>query len=298
MQVASAVLGPIALIRQIGSGEDLLPDSLGAAEFSVANGAGALQAGNEIGPITVDCLVDGTVTLSVSIADENLEYLRAGDYFSLTFSDCDNDIGILVDGGVDIEVLSDIAFSPDFEFEPPYRFEVEVDFSGLSITELESSYTITGGFTLTESTEDGVVFATDIKGDTLSILLDGLREDLRNFLIVGTLDLGVDAFTVEVRCQGEVCTRLDSYSLGGWVEFESISPFVGSGDDSPLDGEMEVTGGVASNGTGPSQLLIRALDYTCVELVVDELGDGNEEDWRTTWESLPTGVAEDCDGLD
>ena len=74
-----------------------------------------------------------------------------------------------------------------------------------------------------------------------------------------------------------------------------MSPFQGNGDEEPFTGVLEVVGGTAVGGVGPSRLETEALNPGCVELRLDENGDGGV-DWiqRTTWISLPTGIVDPC----
>lgn len=314
MEVTASVLGPVTLIRELGSGGGILPVELGAAGAStgsggvygelrelirparyfqavVAGGQGVQLAALELPPLTESCSVSGTLTLSASFADDFLQYLNVGDTVSAEFNRCDEGDGLVLDGGLRIEVLTRVAI----DLLPPYTFGSEFTFSRLSITEAGETATVSGGLRVQEATRDGVVFDTELSGDQLSVAVNGDTELLRYFEMVGRYDDSDGSYSMDVRCPGERCAQLESSSLNGFVDFRSIEPFAGVGDDAPFSGILSILGGVAAGGLGPSALAAEALNANCVELRLDENGD-SAVDWtqRTTWASLLAGVTDPC----
>ena len=291
-EVASAVLLPLILLNTLNIGDDLLPIGLDNSAFAVANDIAAQRIDIELP--SQACDVSGTVTLAVNIADDDLEMLTSGDTLSFDFNQCDNGEDIVIDGLLELEVLEDIAFNLDLEFEPPYALNVLLTFTRLSLSEPEQSAVLEGSLELLEQTDDGVEFNTRLDSEQVSLELNGSRELLRDVLIVGTANSADLSYTLDA-CEGEICTRLESDSLGGIVEFGNLSRFSGSGDESPSSGLMAVLGGIASGASEQSRLFIEALDASCVELRGDNDGDGNI-DWteRTTWDSLSEDMIDPC----
>ena len=314
MEVTASVLGPVTLIRELGTGGGILPVALNDSAVSTISGAvygklrelikparyfqavaaggqGVQFAALEFGPFTEDCSVSGTLTLSPSFADGSLQYLNVGDTVAAEFDRCDEGDGMVLDGGLRIEVLTRVAF----DFQPPYTFGSEFTFSNLSITEGGETAAVSGGLMVQEATRDGVVFETELSGEQLSVAVNGDTELLRYFEMLGRYDDSDGSYSLEVRCPGERCARLESSGLNGFVDFGSIEPFAGAGDDAPFSGILSIVGGVAAGGLGPSALAAEALNANCVELRLDENGD-SAIDWtqRTTWASLLAGVTDPC----
>jgi hypothetical protein len=318
MEVAFSVLGPIELIGFFNSDDGILP--LGLSEpallaasknhykslselihwpsdfLRAAEGGSLIQPVSvELPPETLPCFVSGSVTVSASFSDDNLQYLNSGDTISSSYQQCNDGDGAVIDGELRILILTRTAIDSDLNLVPPYTFGSEITFSDLSLTESGETTTLSGRFELEEATADGVVFESRLAIDQLSTAVNGDRESLRYFQLYGVMNEGNGSYTVEVLCEEGRCARLESSYLNGFVDFGSLTPFEGIGDEDPFRGVLETVGGVADDGVGPSRLETEALNPSCAELRLDENGDGGA-DWtqRTTWTSLPTGIIDPC----
>ncbi len=261
-----------------------------------AEGGSTIQsAAVELPPETQPCLVSGSVTVSASFADDTQQYLSPGDIISSSFQQCNDGDGVVVNGGFRILILTRTAIDFELNLVPPYIFGREIIFSDLSLTESGETTTLSGDLELEEATDDAVVFESRLAIDQLSTAVNGDRESLRYFQLYGVMNEGNGSYTVEVVCEEGRCARLESSYLSGFVDFGSLSPFEGIGEEDPFTGVLETVGGVADDGVGPSRLETEALNPSCAELRLDENGDGGV-DWtqRTTWTSLPTGIIDPC----
>jgi hypothetical protein len=318
MEVAFSVLETIDLIGFFNSDDGILPLELSepalsattnnhyktlselihwSADFLSATGGGSLiqSVAVELPPETLPCLVSGSVTFSASFADDTQQYLNPGDTVSTTFQQCNNGDGVVIDGGFRILILTRTEIDIDGNLVTPYSFGTETTFSDLALTELGETTRLSGSLELEEATADGVVFESHLASDQLSIAVNGDVESLRYFQLFGVMNDGNGSYTLEVRCEEDRCARLESSELEGFVDFRNLSPFQGFGNEKPFTGVLEVVGGVAESGIGPSRLEAEALNSGCVELRLDENGDG-AVDWiqRTTWTSLATGIVDPC----
>jgi hypothetical protein len=318
MDVAFSVLGPIELLGLFSSDDGILPLALSETPLTSTNktlyknvselihwpsgfltaaeGGSLIQAvAVELPPETQPCLVSGSVTVSASFADDTQQYLSPGDVITSSFQQCDNGDGVVINGGFRILILTRTAIDLDINLVPPYTFGRRISFSNLSLSEPGETTTLSGDLELEEATEDAVVYESHVATDQLTTVINGDRETLRDFQLSGVVNEGNGSYSVEVLCEAGRCPRIESDYLNGYVDFGSLSPFEGISDDDPYTGILEAVGGVAVDGLGPSRLETEALTPGCVELRLDENGDGGT-DWtqRTTWTSLPTGIVDPC----
>ncbi|MEA2080450.1 MAG: hypothetical protein U9P00_11445 [Pseudomonadota bacterium] len=248
-----------------------------------------------IPPTTTECAISGTMTISGTIADETGTFISPGDTLNASFTNCNDGDGDVADGDMAIEVVVGV----DFNFTPPYDFTFDVTLINFSTTEIASGETFTGNgdLTLREAvTADALFIETEVSGTKLTVTLPGDTLTLKDYWIQGTSDLGLgDAYTADSSGRGDCCATLESTVLGGTVDFRNTQPFEGVGDDFPYAGVLFITGALAPSGVGNTSVELTALDELCVDLLIDENGDGaGDVGITTTWESLPTGIAEDC----
>jgi hypothetical protein len=315
MQVSAAVLdaselvvdvgepgGPITGVAVEGDGAQFDLAELVRARldlFSVlhAQAAAAQVTGVVFDPVTLDCLNNGSVTISGDVDDPLLDTLAPGDTLSAVFSNCDDGDGLVVNGSLDMVVVSfsgAIDLDPNAEdfFVPPYDFTFNTTLNNLSITEIVSGSTFTanGNLTLSEATPDGVFFESEFTGDSLSVRTPETTDTLSDYLILATLDEGnQNAYSMD--SNGTLASTL----LNGIVDFLTTSLFTGFGDAFPNTGVMVISGETIVGGAGPSSVEVIAEDSQCVRLLVDENGDGGTDaDIVTTWDSLSDGIPVDC----
>jgi hypothetical protein len=175
-------------------------------------------------------------------------------------------------------------------FVHPYDFTFDVTLTNLSVTEAGSKFTTNGVLTLSEATDaNAVIFNTTLSGNSLTVKTSLTTDTLEDFLIVAGINQGTGAYTTD--SSGTLASTL----LGGIVDFLTTSLFTGFGSDFPDTGEMVITGDTIVGGVGPSSVTVQAVDRLCVDLLVDENGDGGtDSDILTTWESLQIGTPVDC----
>jgi hypothetical protein len=249
----------------------------------------------EIPPTTEECAISGTMTISATIVDETGTFISPGDTLNISLNDCNDGDGEVANGSMAIVVVEGV----DFNFTPPYDFTFDITLTNFSSTEIASGETFTGNgdLTLREAvTADALFIETEIAGTKLTVTEPGESLALKDYWVRGTLDLALgDAYTADSRGRDDCCATLESTVLGGTVDFHNTQPFEGVGDNFPYTGVLLITGAVAPSGIGNSSVELTALDEFCVDLLIDENGDGaGDVGITTTWESLPTGIPEDC----
>lgn len=314
MQVAAAILDVVAIVEDVGEG-GVIPLSAAAVvtddktaslpefttiirdqidRFSLLHSPTTdfQIAALTIEPMTFDCLV-GTYTISGKVADETGTTLSPGDTLNISFNNCDEGDGIVLNGKLSLVVVTGV----DTDFTPPYDFRFDATVTNFSASGFGESFTMNGDLSLREAVSaDGLFIETDASGNKLTVTGDGETETLTDYLIRGTLDVGAgDAYTADSGGLSDCCATLGSTILGGSVDFENLVPFAGVGENFPYDGILFITGGEPPSGIGASSLELHALDELCVNILIDEDGDGvNDLEFMTTWESLWTGVQTDC----
>jgi hypothetical protein len=321
MQVAAVVLDAVAFIQGLDAGfveppaqaaavadeavavpstlTEIVRDQVDRFELLQGPAAKFQIAAIQIPPTTLQCLPgvpeNGTITISGTIADATVTFLTPGDTLIATFNNCDEGDGVVVNGKMVLVVVTGV----DFEFTPPYDFTFDATMTNFSMTESGERFTVNGDLTLREAVSaDGLFIESEASGNKLTVTYAGETERLRDYWLMGTLDLGAgDAYTADSAGLEGCCAILESTLLGGIVEFENILAFAGVGENYPYEGILFVTGAMGESGIGFSTLELLVLDETCVDLSVDGDGDGGVDVViRTTWESLPTGVPADCAG--
>jgi hypothetical protein len=309
MVVADGVMAPLGVLSRLGAEDGILPTTTTSAADTYglssllrlpggqlhwftrpAGGDSVLQpAAIDLDPFEIPCDVSGSVTLSASIADDTLQVLTAGDWLSTTFRNCDDGNGTVLNGGLQIDVLVGV----DLGLTPPYQFRFRSTFSDLSVARGSDVYRADGTVTMVESTADGVRILSEVSGSRLRVTADGHEQTLTDFLLTGSYDDASGAFSIDVRGLEGCCAALESTALGGTVAFFNEEQFVGVGTDNPDSGSHVIRGAAAASG--PSAVLIDVLDALCIDLLVDEDGNGAPDATiRTSWESLPTHLPDDC----
>ena len=244
---------------------------------------------------TEECAISGTMTISGTIADETVTFISPGDTLNISLNDCNDGDGEVANGNMAIVIVDGV----DFDFTPPYDFTFDITLTNFSITEIASGETFTGNGDMTLSemvTADALFIETEVSGSRLSVTEPGETLTLKDYWVRGTLDVALgDAYTADSSGRSDCCATLESIVLGGTVDFHNTQPFEGIGDNFPYTGVLLITGAVAPSGIGNTSVEMTALDEFCVDLLIDENGDGaGDVGITTTWESLPTGIPEDC----
>jgi hypothetical protein len=315
LQVAAVVLDAMAIVMDLGSGGVVPPVPVAAVAVDVSaltpTLAKVIRGQAErftllrtplaivqipavvISPTSFDCMT-GTFTISGNIADETGTFLTPGDTISIFFNNCDDGIGVVLNGKLALVVVTGV----DTDFTPPYDYTFDTTLTNFSVTDSGSgeSFTANGDLTLREAvTADALFTDTEASGNKLTATVDGKTETLKDYWIRGTLSAAAAAYTAESSGLSDCCATLESTVLGGTVDFENIERFSGVGDSYPYAGDLFITGAIVLPGSRNSSVELIAVDELCVDLLVDEDGDGAiDAGITTTWESLPTGIPADC----
>lgn len=225
---------------------------------------------------TIPCTT-GQMVVTAEDAD-NDGAISAGDHASVVIEDCqDEGLGGTVSGTLTIDIDT---VSGEFEtLTAPYSLGVTARFADFVIADEDTSLTVNGDMGITAGSEDGVVFTSSIRGDSLAAVETGTAADnerLRDYAFTLTSDTGAGEYTLGGH--GD----LRSEALGGSVRFEITTPYTElETENFPHAGAMAVT------GSSDSRLTITALDVTQVRLDTDEDGDGTVDATATVlWETL------------
>jgi len=224
-----------------------------------------------IGPIKIDCAVNGSVTLSGEQTDPTAP--SAGDRFGLIFDKCDDGAGEVIDGGFEFVVTSIDGNVDTGEF----AMSVSMTVSGLSVTGADGTEFVDGKVDIGIDTSEPPVSSITVSGETLTIGENSVTRSLADFATHATLDNSIAPAAYAIESAGSVM----SSEFDGEIVYSTPVTFQGSGDEYPYAGEFLITG-----DAGASIRLI-AMDNVKVRLLIDEDGDGAEDfTIETTWDAI------------
>ena len=228
------------------------------------------------GPTIVPCEVSGSITISGDLADPITPSLTEGDVISVDADNCDDGLGEVIDGVMDLSVG---AFEGDL-LSGLYDLTMSMDLTVFSVR--------TAGETLTSSGDANVIInnlaapsvSAEVSGISMTTQSGTLTETLSNYMSAQTLDAGQQPAPYTLNSNG----TLDSTELAGSVTYSTPVTFEGFDNGYPQTGELLVTGDSSS-----ARLI--ALDAVNVRVEIDSDGDGTVDDViDTTWAAL-TGEA-------
>ncbi len=222
------------------------------------------------GPEVVPCAIDGTMTLSGDLA--NPLTLTAGDTIKVVSDGCDDGVGEIVDGEINLTITS---FSGDV-LAGLYRVGMDVLMTALTVTTASDVVTSDGDTSVTLDTLQAPFVAAIVSGDRVTTSSNASTETLTNFGSDTTVDAGVDPTEFTMAADG----TLDSSQLAGVVSYSTPVRFEGLGTDYPHTGTLLVQGEA-------SAARLVAIDNVNVRIDIDADDDGTfEESIETTWEAL------------
>jgi hypothetical protein len=215
-----------------------------------------------VGPITDDCLVSGSVTLTANVADPLT--ITAGDLVSALYNMCDDGDGVVLDGLMDMEFkyfagsLDTGLFSAQIAVHIEYG--VSMDDGGAA-----GPLWVGGDYLISMDSMEYPVLSTSVSSD-FSVWLyresDGKALGMKNFITGSGFD--ASTFTSTINAMG----TLSSNQFDGEAHYETVEPFVMTGASHPYTGQMLITG--ADSAT----IRVTALDELTVRLEMDYDGDG------------------------
>lgn len=216
-----------------------------------------------------NCTNGGTV--DVTITQVNINTITVGDRIVAVFVDCDDGLGYVISGTVDMTIA---AVQGDI-FTEVFLLGMDVLMTDIVMTEGTSVMTAEGDFTLTLDSLDFPVMRMSMSGDELQLGSDGEAVTLSNFDHVLRVDLVTAALVADV------LGGLDSSTLGGSVDYETTVSIEALGDNDPHAGEILIT------GADDSTVRIVIIDSNTIQLEIDENGDGTADTFiDTTWSEL------------
>lgn len=215
------------------------------------------------------CATSGTVDVSVTQA--NINTITVGDRIVAVFLDCDDGLGYVISGTVDLTIA---AIQGDL-FTEVFLLGMDVVMTDIVVTEGASIMTAAGDFSLTLDSLDFPAVRMSLSGGELQLGSDGEVVSLTDF------DHALQIDSVTTALVATVLGRLDSSTLGGSVDYETLVAIEAIGDNDPHVGEILIT------GAADSSVRIVIIDSSHIQLEIDENGDGTVDAFiDTTWAEL------------
>jgi hypothetical protein len=270
--VAEAVVTAVGLSFDIGdiTDENLAtqPGDIGLLAKATTGFHKSLPGGNQQAP--ENCANGGSV--DVSITQANINTISVGDRIVATFVDCDDGLGYVISGTVDIrfadvqgDILTDV-----------FLLGMDIVMTGVVITEGTSTATGEGDFALTLDSLDFPVMRMSLSGDELQLGSNGEVFTLSDFDHFLQVDIGPPEALV-----ANVLGRLASSTLGGSVDYDTPVTIEAIDNGDPYVGEILVT------GADDSTVRIVIVDDGNIRLEIDEDGDGIADEFiDTNWDEL------------
>jgi hypothetical protein len=224
--------------------------------------------------VEITCRQAGNIVLVGTIGDPAMPGQTTGDRVTATYNGCDQSDTLYVDevrnGILVVEITN--AGATGWVASILYE-ELDVNIGAGLLFHLD------GTMEVTTTREDGI--------ETVALSSDRMALDSAFFNEVSEnhfVQLRHGGDTPDAPFELKFNGRLMSSRLDGAVTYETTVPFVGQGNNYPLEGGLLITG--ANNG---SVRMVAMADGEHVDLEIDEDGDGNieaEKTIHTTWEQL------------
>ena len=224
-----------------------------------------------VGPVTEDCVVAGSTTLSGELA--NPLTFTAGDRITMEFFACDDGDGQVISGRLEFVVDR---FSGDMALGV-FDLSVTLTLSDFQVLAGATSTLANGAASVRIDTMQSPLSRVEVSGDALSVVSGSDSAEQTDFSSVLSEDGGQMPIPVTLQASG----NLDSSEIGGLISYMTPVTFQGFAGEYPYTGEFIVDG---ANGT--SARLI-ALDSQSVRIEVDADGDGAvDEVMDLSWQEL------------
>jgi hypothetical protein len=256
----------------------------GAGSFSKAtvNGqvkatVGGLAQQVPIGSGPVDCLVNGTVDISGDIQDPiavTAGILTPGDTFSVEYVACDDGVGEILDGRIDM-VVGD-PFTGNIS-NGAYELTMDIEISNFQVTTATDVITSNGDTSTTLNTLAAPYIEASVGGNSITVDANAGSETLSAYSSEQTFDGRVAPAPYTMAAAG----TLDSTQIGGVVDYSTPVTFEGVDTGYPTAGVLLV------EGENSAARLVAQANGVDVVIEIDADGDGVFEDTiNTTWEAL------------
>ena len=224
-----------------------------------------------IPPTTTPCAVSGSTTISGDLADP-LTY-TAGDTINVDSDNCDDGIGEVVDGLIEMTITS---FDGDI-FTESFLLGIDLVVTDFSVTIEGVTEVANGDIGSLADTRQAPTLTSSVFGDLFQVVSNGQTESLSDF----RTDLVENGNTWTNDSFGTI----NSTELAGSVDYTTTTPFSGVLGEYPNAGVLVVTG--ANNAS----LTLTTIDNVSVQIEADYDGNGSiDETIMTTWAELEGGV--------
>lgn len=225
-------------------------------------------------PITELCVPSGSITinLDVNLLKFAVGELSAGDKIDVDYADCDEGLGEVVNGRMELTVVD---FTGDLGLGA-YRLEMAVVLIDLAVTAATDTVTNNGDSTVVIDTTGNPLVLLSIRGNSMATVSAASTETVSSFLTTQTVDTSVipEPYTLESSA------TVNSSQLAGVISFDTTVTFQGMGGAYPFAGELLVTG-------ASSAVKLVPLTETTVRIDTDSDGDGVfESSEETTWDDI------------
>lgn len=232
-------------------------------------------------PVTdvTGCGLDGMTGTQTTTIDFALPgTLTAGDTIVIEFSNCDQGLGEVLNGRMEMTVVS---FSGDLLVSGLYQLEMAVQLVDFRVTTATDEILQVGDSTVTLDNTGLPIIAISVSGNSLATVTNTSTSIISGFDTSQTVDTSVIPEPYTMVTSGTV----DSTDLGGMIDYSTPVTFQGAGDGYPFAGELLIVG--ANNAS----IRLVALDDVNVRLDTDIDGDGVvDESETTTWDDIATQI--------
>lgn len=235
-----------------------------------AGGVTRLVSQVPFGPDEFPCLSTGTVTISGDIADPtDTTRLSVNDTFQVVYAACDDGIGEVLDGTIDLTVGD---FAGDLS-AGTYMLAMDALATDFQVNAGGEVTVSNGDTSVALDTMDTPFISVGTNGSAMRVDSNSRSDILINYQSNQTVDGNVAPAPYTLTASGS----LDSTALDGVVRYSTVEPFAGVGTEYPSEGRLRV------QGSGSSLELV-AIDNINVDIEIDSNGDGViDVTITTTW---------------
>lgn len=224
-----------------------------------------------LGPDTYDCGVSGTQTISGELA--SLLTLTAGDQINVDAADCDDGLGEVINGRMEMTVAT---FSGDLLLAL-YLLEMDVLLIDFEVTTATDSVLSNGDSRVSLDTTGTPLISMGISGNSMTTVTNTSTTIMGNFDTSQTVDTSAIPEPYTLSASGTV----DSSELGGVISYSTPVTFQGAGASYPYAGEMLI------NGADGATIRLIAIDSVNIRIEIDTDGNGTVDDSEdTTWDDI------------
>ena len=229
-----------------------------------------------VGTGPTDCLVDGTVDISADIQDPlglASGVLEPGDTFTVIYTACDDGVGEVLDGRIDMVVD---AFTGNI-ISGAYDMTMDITITDFQVTTGADVILSNGDTTTRLDTRAAPYIEASVGGNSLTVDSNTDSETLTAYSSAQTFDGRVSPAPYTMTAAG----TLDSTRIGGVVDYSTPVTFSGVDTGYPTAGVLLI------EGQNSAARLVAQANGVDVVIEIDADGDGTfEGSTVTTWDEL------------